>query len=172
MLDKLFLMLELFHNYYFPNNDIVLEHFLLLIDEKNPWKVISLKESFLFKYCFLLTLQASHVTAPKWIPDADAPQTRHGNFLYKSSVFGPTDSRISQMNKERKNEWMKKIYHEVSFQLKYIFEIDNIDIEFENVLLLNKRNLFDIYIFYFHHLLQLNEEKISKQTNSFVRSKN
>jgi len=42
------------------------------------------------------------VTAPKWIPDADAPQTRHGNFLYKSSVFGPTDSTmISQ-------KWLKK----------------------------------------------------------------
>jgi hypothetical protein len=104
MLDKLFLMLKVFHNYYFPNNDIVREHFLLLIDEKNPSEIISLKESFLFKYCFLLTLQASHVTAPKWIPDADAPQTRHGNFLYKSSVFGPTDSRIIQMNKTRKNE--------------------------------------------------------------------
>jgi hypothetical protein len=43
-------------------------------------------------WIFLLTLQASHVTAPKWMPDADAPQTRHGSFLYKSSVFGPIDS--------------------------------------------------------------------------------
>ena len=34
-----------------------------------------------------LTLHASHVTAPKWIPDADAPQTRQGSFLYKSSLF-------------------------------------------------------------------------------------
>lgn len=34
-----------------------------------------------------LTLHASHVTAPKWIPDAEAPQTRQGSFLYKSSLF-------------------------------------------------------------------------------------
>ncbi len=92
MLDKLFLMLKELDNYYFQYNDIFPGHFLWLIDEKNPWEMSFIQ---IFFGKSLLTLQASHVTAPKWIPDADAPQTRHGNFLYKSSVFGPIDSRIN-----------------------------------------------------------------------------
>ena len=69
-----------------------------MIDEKNPLEFCFwLKTIFRQVYIFL-TLQASHVTAPKWIPDADALQIRHGNFLYKSSVFDPIDSLISSIN--------------------------------------------------------------------------
>jgi hypothetical protein len=78
--------------------------------------------------------------------------------LYKSSVFGPMDSRISVKEEGEK----KMTNHEVSFQREDIFQIDNIDIEFLNVLLLNKKNLFDIYIFSLHRLSKSNEEKISK----------
>ncbi len=55
MLYKLFLMLQEFDNYYFQHNDIVLEHFLLLIDEKNPLEMISRKD-FFFEYFLLYKL--------------------------------------------------------------------------------------------------------------------
>lgn len=64
----------------------------LQIKRKQKWNEILLF-FILNMFIYSLTLQASHVTAPKWIPDDDALQIRHGNFLYKSSVFDPDDSK-------------------------------------------------------------------------------
>jgi hypothetical protein len=48
-------MLKEVDNYYFQHNDIVLEHFLLLIDEKNPLEIID-RRDFVVWYFLLYKL--------------------------------------------------------------------------------------------------------------------
>ena len=59
--------------------------FSLIDRRKKPFSILNINRIAFYRRSSL-TLHASQVTAPKWIPDADAPQIKHGSFLYKSPV--------------------------------------------------------------------------------------